>query len=251
VATFLVGTPLFWLIGIEADIRHRMKVKVESTRAIPMDSHLDPSRRTAEEFQTAMGFQRLRLGFKLSAVTAALLAMVALAYSAFVFVLFPLAIIYVLSIHERASGWNLLGFRNTYIVMWFCAIIMVCSPVNFVFLGLLGAQKYALLLPLLIWGFYTYVENRSINELDKKFDLKLRLARQAALLGILALAVAYCLEFYVIRLGLFLYEAPSQALIFIFAFPFLIVSSVLLIIRLEPASKPWKPASSQSSNESR
>jgi hypothetical protein len=231
------------------DIRHRMKVEDESTRAIPMDSHLDSSGRAAEEFQTAMGFQRLRLGFKLSTVTAALLAMVALAYSAFTFVLFPLAIIYVLSIHERASGWKLLGFRNTYILMWFCAIIIVCSPVNFVLLALLGAQKYALLLLLLIWALYTYIENRSINEIDKKFDLNLRLARQAALLGILALAVAYCFEFYVNRLSLFLYEVPFQALIFVF--PFLIISSVLLIIRLEPASKPWKPASSQSSHESR
>jgi len=251
VAVFLVGTPLFWLVGIESDIRHRMKVKDESTRAVPMDRHLDSSGRTAEEFQTAMGFQRLRLGFKLSTVTAALLVVVAVAYSAFAFVLFAVAIIYVLSIHERASGWKLLSFRNTYTVMWLCAIIMVCSPVTFVFLALLGAQKYTLLLPLLIWGLYTYVENRSINELDKKFQLNLRPARQAALLGILALAVAYCYEFGVNRLSLFLYEVPFQAPIFVFAFPFLIASSVLLIIKLEPASKQWKPASSQPSNEFR
>jgi hypothetical protein len=202
-----------------------------------MGSPLDSSGKTAEEFKRAMGFQRLRLGFKLSVVTAALLAVVAAAYSVLIFVLFPVAIIYVLSIHERASGWKLLGFRNTYVAMWFCAIIIMFSSVNSVFLGLLGAQKYALLIPLLFWGAYTYVENRSINELGKKFDLNLRPARLAALLGILALAVAYCYELYVIRPSLFLYEAsPFQA--FIFASPFLIVSSVLLIIRLEPTSKP-------------
>jgi hypothetical protein len=233
ITTFLLGTPLFWLIGIGWDKRNRVKAIDDSTHAITLDSQLDSSRRTCEDLQRTMGLQRLRLGFKLSAVTVALLILVSVAYPVFASALYAVAIIYVLSIHERTSGWKLLGFRNTYIVMWFCAGIMVFSPVSFVFLWFLGAQKYALLLPLLIWGVYTYVENRSVDELDKKSVLNLRPARLAALCGILALTVIYCYELVVIRPSPFLYEAfPFQDLIL--ASPFLIVSSVLLIIRLNP-----------------
>jgi len=240
VITFLLGTPLFWLIGVEWDRHHRGRAMDDGTRTVTLDSKLDSSGRTCEDLQITMGLQRLRLGFKLSAVTVALLIVVSVAYSVFAFLLYAVGIIYVLSIHERTSGWKLLGFRNTYIVMWFCAVIMMLSPVNFVFLGFLGAQKYALLVPLLIWGVYTYVENRSVNELDKKFVLNLRPARLAALLGILAFTVAFCYELVVIRPSLFLYEAsPIQELIF--ASPFLIVSSALMIIRLSPAPKSRKP----------
>jgi hypothetical protein len=182
-----------------------------------------------------MGLQRLRLGFKLSLVTVTLLTVITAEYPVFAYALYAVAIIYVLSIHERTSGWKLLGFRNTYTVMWFSAIIMLFSPVNFVFLGLLGAQNYTLLLPLLIWGVYTYIENRSVKELDKKLVLNLRPARLASLTGILAFTAAFCYE-VVTRPNLFPYAAPPfQAPII--ASPFLIVSSVLLIIRLNHAPK--------------
>lgn len=34
VATLLIGTPIFWLIGIEADERHRKKAKDDMARAV-------------------------------------------------------------------------------------------------------------------------------------------------------------------------------------------------------------------------
>ena len=215
-----------------------LKMKGDSTHAVKLDNHPESTGKTAEEFQRAMGFQRLRLGFKLSVVTVALLAIGALFYYALFVLLFPIALIYVLSVHERANGWKLLGFQDTFPVMWLCAIFVMATSLFFP--EILGAQKYALLLPFLIWAIYTYVENRSLTELDKKFGLDLRPARLAALLGIIALAVAYGYEMYfglnLIRISWFLYAvSPFQA--FIFAFPFLIVSSAFLIIRLEPASK--------------
>jgi hypothetical protein len=236
IITFLLGTPLFWLIGIGWDKRHRVKAMGDAAGTVTLDSKLDSRGRTCEDFPKAMGLQRLRLGFKLSIVTVVLLMVVAAAYSVSAFVLYAVGIIYVLSIHERASGWKLLGFRNTYTVMWFCAVVMMLSPVNFVFLSLLGALKYALLLPLLIWAVYTYVENRSMSDVDKRFLLNLRSARLAALLGILALTVAFCYELVVIRPSSFLNETlPFQELVF--ASSFLIISSALLIIRLNPAPK--------------
>ena len=236
VITFLVGTPLFWLIGVERDKHHRVNAIDDSTHTFAQDSQVDSSRRTSEDFKRTMGLQRLRLGFKLSAVTVTLLTVVTVDYPVFAYALYAVAITYVLSIHERTSGWKLLGFRDTYIVMWFGAIIILFSPLNFVFLGLLGAQNYILLLPLLIWGVYTYIENRSVKELDKKLVLNLRHARLASLTGILAFTAAFCYELFGIRPNLFPYAAPPfQALII--ASPFLIVSSVLLIIRLNHVPK--------------
>jgi hypothetical protein len=197
---------------------------------------MDSNGKIAEEFQRTMAFQRLRLGFKLSAVATAMLAAAVEASFEFVFVflLFPAVIIYVLSIHERASGWNLLGLRNTYVVLWSCAIILIPSLLGSVFLGIYGGT-YALLIPLLAWGFYTYVENRSINELDKRFGLGLRQARLIALFGVLAMALAYCYELYK-RIPSLLYRAsPFPG--FIFVAPFLIVSCLLLIRGLGSAIK--------------
>jgi hypothetical protein len=83
---------------------------------------------------------------------------------------------------------------------------------------------------------YTYVENRSIDELDRKFNLGLGQARLPALFGVLVLAIAYCYELYRHIARLFLFHTFPFT-VFVFAAPFLIVSCLLLIERLGPTIK--------------
>ena len=62
------------------------------------------------------------------------------------------------------------------------------------FRGFLSEDRHALLVPLLLWGLYTYVENSSISDLNREFGLNLRQTRLTALFGVLVFAVAYCYE---------------------------------------------------------
>lgn len=86
-------------------------------------------------------------------------------------------------------------------------------------------------LPLFPWALYTYVENRSIKELEKRLHMNLGSARILALIGIVALVMVaffgWILHLYALNF-LFVWG--------IFASPFLIASCVLLIKRLRPLS---------------
>jgi hypothetical protein len=241
--TLMLGTPVFWLIGIERDKRRTARKVDDGIRAVTVESRPPSNERTFEDYQRITGFQRLRLGFKLSVVTVALLIVFAEAYTLSLFVLYAIPIVYVLSIHERANGWKLLGFGTTYRVMWICGITLILSSVSFGFIGILGAQRYALLPSLMIWGAYTYVENRSLNELDKKFTLNLRGARLAALFGILASVAAYLYGSTIFRPDFLVYgEFQFQA--FVLGFLLLIVSSALLIAQLGRTAKQMEPTRS-------
>lgn len=186
-----------------------------------------------------MAYQRLRLGFKLSVVSVILFTTASVEPFASLFLLYPLGIIYALSIHERTSGWKLLGFQDTYRVMWVCAVILVLSPFLNLFGALFWATTYAFLIglvPLALWGLYTFVENRSLAEPDKKLNSDLRPARIFALLGALFLGVVYCYGLYTRTFAIF----PFLVFLFassVFAAPFLILSCLILMKRLKPTSK--------------
>ena len=79
-------------------------------------------------------------------------------------------------------------------------------------------------LPLFPWALYTYAENRSIKELEKRLHINLRSARILALIGIVALVIVACFGWI---LQLFALNFPFVW--GIFASPFLIASCVLLI----------------------
>jgi hypothetical protein len=85
--------------------------------------------------------------------------------------------------------------------------------------------------PLFPWALYTYVENRSIKELEKRLHINLRYARILALIGIVALVIVTCFGWI-----LHLYALYFPFVSGIFASPFLIASCVLLIKRLRPLS---------------
>jgi hypothetical protein len=192
--------------------------------------------RTAVDVRESMAFQRLRLGFKLSIVTLILFAAASVDY-AFIYLSYPLGILFVLNIHERTSGWRLLGFKGTSTVMWICAILLQISPLVLAFFGVIYGMDLAFLVPLGLWGFYTYVESSSIKRLGEKFGLNLRPARLSALIGALISGIAYTYGLHAEIPNFYAYPANAFRLS-VFGTPFLILSCLLLIRRLKPASVP-------------
>jgi len=95
----------------------------------------------------------------------------------------------------------------------------------------------AFLVPLGLWGLYTYVENNSIKKLDEKFGLNLRPARLSALTGALVSGIAYTYGLYAEIPSLFPYPANAFRLS-VFGTPFLIISCLLLIRGLNRAHCP-------------
>jgi hypothetical protein len=202
-----------------------------------MDGQREEDERTEADFQKAMAFQRLRLGFKLSVATITLFAIASAADYAFLYFMCPASIVYVLSIHERTSGWRLLGFPDTSTVIWLCAILLNLSPIGLAIFGVINGAVVTFLIPLGLWSLYTYVENESIKELDKKFGLDLKSARLSALSGVLVLAVAYSYGLYAQSSSFFPY--PMSAFrASILAAPLLMLSCLLIVRRLEPTCKP-------------
>jgi hypothetical protein len=182
-------------------------------------------------------FEKLKLGFKLSIISIVLFVASPLWGAGFLG--FGLIAIYILSVYQRASGWQLLGFRETRTTMLVCAVFLVVYPFCLLLTGLfLWGLFYMLMatglifwLPLFPWALYTYVENRSIKELEKRLRINLRSARILALIGIVALVMV---AFFGWILHLFALNFPFVS--GIFASPFLIASCVLLIKRLRPLS---------------
>jgi hypothetical protein len=201
-----------------------------------MSGQLEEDLRTAADIRKTIAFQRLGLGFKLSIATIILFAVASVEYYAFIYLLYPLGILFVLSIHERTSGWRLLGFQDTSTVMWLCAILLQISPLGLAF-GVLYEKALAFLIPLGLWGLYTYVENNSIKKLDEKFGLNLRPARLSALAGALVSGIAYTYGLYAEIPSDFPYPANAFRLS-VFGTPFLILSCLLLIRELKTTNEP-------------
>lgn len=192
---------------------------------------------TVVDIRENMAFQRLRLGFKLSIVTLILFAVASVIYYAFVYLSYPLGILFVLNIHERTSGWRLLGFQDTSAVMWICAILLQISPLGLAFFGVVYGMGLAFLVPLGLWGFYTCVESSSIERLGEKFSLNLRPPRLSALTGALISGIAYAYGLYAEIPGFYAYPANAFRLS-VLGTPFLILACLLLIRGLRPASDP-------------
>ena len=182
-------------------------------------------------------FEKLKLGFKLSIISIVLFVASPLWGAGFLG--FGLIAIYILSVYQRASGWKLLGFRETRTTILVCAAFLVVYPFCLLLTGLfLWGLFYMLMVtglifwfPLFPWALYTYVENRSIKELEKQLHTNLRSARILALIGIVALVMAACFG-WILHLDALKFPFVSG----IFASPFLIASCVLLIKRLKPSS---------------
>jgi len=182
-------------------------------------------------------FEKLKLGFKLSIISIVLFVASPLWGAGFLG--FGLIAIYILSVYQRASGWKLLGFRETRTTILVCAVFLVVYPFCLLFTGLFLWGFFDMLmvtglifwLPLFPWALYTYVENRSIRELEKRLRINLRSARILALIGIVALVMVACFG-WILHVDALNFPFVSG----IFASPFLIASCVLLIKRLRPLS---------------
>ncbi len=195
---------------------------------------------SAEDLGTAVGireniaFQRLRLGFKLSIASIILFDVASVMIYAFAYLLYPIGILFVLSIHERTSGWRLLGFQGTSAVMWICAILLIISPLGLAFFGVFFGMVWIFLVPLGLWVLYTYVESDSIKRLYVKFGPNLRLARLSALAGALVSGIAYIYGLYAEIPSFYAYPANAFRLSVV-GTPFLILACLLLIRGLRPA----------------
>lgn len=92
-----------------------------------------------------------------------------------------------------------------------------------------------------LWTFYTCLENLSFRELEKKFALKLISARILSALGIISYALAYGYGVFIHNPGIFdsLYSMMVFPFIYgVFAAPFLILCSLILIVKLGDARMP-------------
>jgi hypothetical protein len=190
---------------------------------------------TAADVLKTVAFQRLRLGFKLSIAIIILFDVASVIYYAFIYLLYPIGILFILSVHERTSGWRLLGFQGTSAVMWVCAILLHVSPLGLAFFGVIYRMDVVFLVPMGLWVLYTCVENNSIKRLDEKFSLNLRPARLSAVTGAIISGVAYIYGLHAEISGVYFYPANSFRLS-VFGTPFLILSCLLLIRALNLAS---------------
>jgi hypothetical protein len=185
----------------------------------------------------ASAFEKLRLGFKLSIISIVLFVASPLWGAGFLG--FGLIAIYILSVYQRASGWKLLGFRETRTTMLVCAVFLVVYPFWLLLTGLFLWGFFDMLMvtglifwfPLFPWALYTYVENRSMKKLEKQLHINLRSATILPLIGIVALVMAACFG-WILHLDALKFPFVSG----IFASPFLIASCVLFIKRLRPLS---------------
>jgi hypothetical protein len=121
--------------------------------------------------------------------------------------------------------------------MWICAILLHISPFGLAFFGVLYGMAWAFLVPLGLWGLYTYVESNSIKRLGERFSLNLRPARLSALTGAFISGIAYTYGLYAEIPSFYAYPANAFRLS-VFGTPFLILSCLLLIRELRSASNP-------------
>lgn len=192
----------------------------------------------------SMGLGKLRLGFKLSILTIALFVASPL-YGVGLGLGLGVIAIYLLTVYQRAAGWRLLGFKETRTTMLVCGVFMAVYPLYLLFfelllsgyLNMLSATGLIFWIPLFAWALYTYVENRSAKELEKKLNVNLWPPRIFALIGIVAFVVGEIISLTVVpNLTLFLPFVASAV-----ASPFLIISCVFFIRRLKfPTEAPEK-----------
>jgi hypothetical protein len=183
----------------------------------------------------ASAFERLKLGFKLSIITVVLFA-TSLLYGGFGVFGVAVIAIYLLDVYQRASGWMLLGFKETRTVMLVCAVFLSVYPFLLLFAGfaywgifsIMTTAGAVFVIPLIPWALYTYVESTSAKELEKRFGIDLKSARILPLIGIVVLIAASAVGF-----ALHLYALYYPFVSGIFASPFLIASCVLFTRRLK------------------
>ena len=82
----------------------------------------------------ASAFEKLKLGFKLSIITIVLF-MTSSVYGGFGVLGVAIIAIYLLDVYQRASGWTLLGFKETRTVMLVCAVFLAVYPFLLLFVG--------------------------------------------------------------------------------------------------------------------
>ena len=183
----------------------------------------------------ASAFEKLKLGFKLSIITIVLFITSSL-YGGFGVLGVAIIAIYLLDVYQRASGWTLLGFKETRTVMLVCAVFLAVYPFFVLFAGFgywgffnaLTTTGAVFGLPIIPWALYTYVESRSAKELERKLNMDFKSARILPLIGIAALLAANAVGF-----ALQLYALYYPFVSGIFASPFLIASCVLFIRKLK------------------
>jgi hypothetical protein len=187
----------------------------------------------------ASAFEKLKLGFKLSIITIVLF-MTSSLYGGFGVLGFAVIAVYLLDVYQRASGWTLLGFKETRTVMLVCAVFLAVYPFFLLFAGFsywgffnaLTTTGAVFGLPIIPWALYTYVESRSAKELERKLNMDFKSARILPLIGIAALLAANAVGF-----ALQLYALYYPFVSGIFASPFLIASCALFIRKLKLPSE--------------
>jgi len=115
-------------------------------------------------------FMSLRAGFILS--IASIVFLLISSWGLF-YIWGPLVtpVLYLLALAKRAGGWKLLGFVGTRnILLSAGAFMLVCS----VLLVDYRVRIEGYLVPLVVWAFYTCVENNSLKILGRKLGMNLK-----------------------------------------------------------------------------
>jgi hypothetical protein len=211
-----------------------------------MEGSLEENRSFVIDAQTIRSFRRLSIGFMLSIVSTVLFVAVSLELWTLI-LMAPLAIVYIAGMYMRGSGWRLIGFSTTQRAVEVSAILIVLFPFWQTFFARAQLFRFGrfqgliFLIPLALWTFYTCLENLSFRELEKKFALKLISARILSALGIISYALAYGYGVFIHNPGIFdsLYSMMVFPFIYgVFAAPFLILCSLILIVKLGDARMP-------------
>jgi len=197
------------------------------------------------EGKAAIGnaLQNLRVGFAFSLISVVTLTVFFLLFGFGGFLLWPFVdIAYVLSIVARWKGWKCLGKSKTgYAVL--CGGALLASYPFLFWLFLIPVGRFVLgelvpiWSPIVVWGFYTCVENFSLRELGKMRGLDLRLPRILAMLGVvnaaavtIYTAITFPSEFYYVQEFSSLSNLARGLIMY--TFPFLVLCCLILILKM-------------------
>ena len=163
------------------------------------------------------------------------------------FLLYPLALLYVLGFYNRASAWERINEHNVSILLSVGGSIILTSPYWLLCLWIISVNYLAIYLaiPLAIWLIYTVFELCALKALEKNYELNLKKARICIIAGVI-IATASLIFLLMLHIPGFLHLEYRKiiaifsslfTLIYIYPYPnlpipFLITSCILIIREL-------------------
>lgn len=188
------------------------------------------------EEQHDEGFAGLKSGFQFSIIANILFALFIICFYLipsfwliYLVILSFSLISYIVAIYERARGWHSLNQIMISVIIVLGSLAILLSPT--MYLLVFSFWIYLWLLPT-IWGAYTIFESYGLWKLKQTYNVRSAISIICNLLGVSVLGLV---EFVILKMFQLNYILAS----FIFASPFLIVSSIFMISELKKSSQHY------------